>query len=138
MQVSGVVDRLPLWVLFIGTVAIILLSVEGGWRLGNTRRQRAEHEKDAPIDAIVGAMLGLLAFLLAFTFGMSASRFDARRQLVLQEANAIGTAYLRADMLPEPQRSEIRNQLREYATLRVAARFREPDPGNHGEGRSRA
>ena len=123
MQVSGVVDRLPLWVLFIGTVAIILLSVEGGWRLGNTRRQHAEHEKDAPIDAIVGAMLGLLAFLLAFTFGMSASRFDARRQLVLQEADTIGTAYLRADMLPEPQRSEIRNQLREYATLRVSAAF---------------
>jgi hypothetical protein len=120
MQVSGVVDGLPFWVLFIGTVAIILLSIEGGWRVGNTRRQRAEHEQEAPIGAIVGAMLGMLAFLLAFTFGMSASRFDARRQLVLQEANAIGTTYLRADMLPEPQRSEIRNQLREYATLRVA------------------
>jgi hypothetical protein len=121
MQVGGVVDRLPFWVLFIGTVAIILLSVEGGWHLGNSRRQRAEHEKEAPIGAIVGAMLGMLAFLLAFTFGMSASRFDARRQLVLQEANAIGTTYLRADTLPEPQRSEIRNRLREYAALRVAS-----------------
>ena len=120
MQVSGVVDRLPFWVLFIGTVAIVLLSVEGGWRLGNSRRQRAEHEQEAPIDTTVGAMLGMLALLLAFTFGMSASRFDARRQSVLQEANAIGTTYLRVDTLPEPQRSEIRNRLREYATLRVA------------------
>ena len=69
--------------------------------------------------AVVGATLGLLAFLLAFTFGMAASRYDTRRQLVLQEANAIGTTYLRAEMLPEPQRSEIRNLLREYAALRV-------------------
>jgi|WetSurMetagenome_2_1015567.scaffolds.fasta_scaffold99403_2 hypothetical protein len=120
MQVSGVIDRLPFWALFIGTVAIVILSVEGGWRLGRFRRQRAEHEKEAPIGMIVGAMLSLLAFLLAFTFGMSASRFDARRQLVLQEANAIGTTYLRADILLEPQRSEIRNLLREYAALRVA------------------
>jgi hypothetical protein len=64
-------------------------------------------------------MLGLLAFLLAFTFGLAASRYDTRKQLVLDEANAIGTAYLRADMLPEPQRSEIRNLLREYASARV-------------------
>ena len=69
--------------------------------------------------AVVGATLGLLAFLLAFTFGMAASRYDTRKQLVLQEANAIGTTYLRVEMLPEPQRSEIRNLLREYAAQRV-------------------
>ena len=69
--------------------------------------------------AVVGATLGLLAFLLAFTFGMAASRYDTRKQLVLQEANAIGTTYLRAEFLQEPQRSDIRNVLREYAALRA-------------------
>ena len=117
MDATGIVDMLPLWALYLVTVAIVLLSVEVGWRLGRLRRRRAENEKDAPIGAVVGAALGLLAFLLAFTFGMSASRFDTRKQMVLQESNAIGTTYLRADMLPEPQRSEVRNLLREYAAL---------------------
>jgi len=119
MQVTGVFEALPLWALYLITIAIVLLSAEAGWRLGNYMRQRPQHEKDAPVGAVVGATLGLLAFLLAFTFGMAASRYDTRKQLVLQEANAIGTTYLRADMLPEPQRSEIRNLLRKYATLRV-------------------
>ena len=119
MEASGIVDALPFWALYVITAAIVLLSAEAGWWLGNRRRQRAEHEKEAPVGAVVGSMLGLLAFLLAFTFGMAATRFDNRKQLVLQEANAIGTTYLRADMLPEPQRSDIRNLLRQYAALRV-------------------
>jgi len=119
MQVGGIMDRLPLWVLYIATAAMVLLANELGWRLGNYRRQQPEHEKDAPVGTIVGATMGLLAFLLAFTFGMAGSRFDARKQLVLQEANSIGTTYLRADMLPEPQRSDAQDLLREYATLRV-------------------
>jgi hypothetical protein len=68
---------------------------------------------------LVGAVLGLLAFILAFTFGMTASRFDVRRQLLLQEANAIGTTYLRAGLLPQTQGLEIRRLLREYADVRL-------------------
>jgi hypothetical protein len=119
MLKNGLVDSLPLWALYLITIGMILLSAEAGWRLGNYHRRRPKHEKDAPVGAVVGSMLGLLAFLLAFTFGMAASRYDARKQLVLQEANAIGTAYLRAEMLPEPQRGLIRNLLREYAAPRV-------------------
>ena len=119
MQAGGIIDGLPLWALYIMTIAIVLISAEAGWRLGNRRRQRPDHEENAPVGAVVGATLGLLAFLLAFTFGMAASRYDTRKQLVLQEANAIGTTYLRADLLQEPQRSNIRNLLREYAALRV-------------------
>ena len=51
--------------------------------------------------AMVRATLGLLAFILAFTFGLAAARFDTRRQVLLDEANAIGTTYLRAGMLPD-------------------------------------
>jgi hypothetical protein len=68
---------------------------------------------------MVGAVLGLLAFMLAFTFGLAASRFDARRQVVLEEANAIGTTYLRTRLLPEPERSETAKLLREYVDVRV-------------------
>jgi hypothetical protein len=69
---------------------------------------------------MVGAMLGLLAFMLAFTFGMAASRFDTRKQLVLEEANAIGTTYLRTAMLPD-KREEIRALLRSYVDNRLEA-----------------
>jgi hypothetical protein len=114
-------DWLPLWALFGATVALILVVVEAGFRVGRWRQRRAEHEREAPVGAIVAAGLGLLAFLLAFTFGMAASRFDTRRGLVLDEANAIGTTYLRAALLPEPHRTKIRTLLREYVDLRLEA-----------------
>jgi uncharacterized protein (DUF2236 family) len=74
---------------------------------------------------MVSATLGLLAFILAFTFGLAATRYDARRQLVLEEANAVGTTYLRAGMLPE-RRDDIRALLRQYVDNRLTtARTRE-------------
>jgi hypothetical protein len=116
---SSIIYRFPLWALIILSASIVLLSIELGWRLGNRRRQRSEDEKKAPVSAAVGATLGLLAFLLAFTFGMSASRFDARKQNVVQEANAIGTTYLRADFLPQPAQDEAKQLLRKYTALRA-------------------
>lgn len=119
MPSEGIIDTLSLTALFVITGIVVLISSEVGWRLGNYRRKLPQHEREAPVGAVIGAMLGLLAFLLAFTFGMAATRYDTRKSLVLEEANAIGTTYLRAEMLPEPQRSQIRNRLREYAALRV-------------------
>jgi hypothetical protein len=119
MYSGGVLDQLPLWGLFLATVAVVLLSVEGGFRLGRLRRERSEPEKESSVGAMVGATLGLLAFMLAFTFGLAAARFDTRRQVLLDEANAIGTTYLRAALLPEPQRSEARRLLREYVDVRL-------------------
>jgi hypothetical protein len=115
-----VLDLLPLWGLFFIIVVLVLAATEGGYRLGSYRQRRSDREKDAPVGAMVGATLGLLAFLLAFTFGMAASRFDNRKQLVLDEANAIGTTYLRASMLPE-KRDEIRALLRSYVDSRLEA-----------------
>src|SRR5215510_15299583 len=120
METIGLLDSLPLWSLFLLTVAIALASVEAGNRIARRRRQRFEEKKEAPAAGMVGATLGLLAFMLAFTFGMASSRFDARRQLVLSEANAIGTAYLRAGLLPEPMRTESRSLLRQYVDVRIA------------------
>jgi hypothetical protein len=119
MQSNGL-DALPLWGVFIAILLVTLLSVECGHSLGKYRRSRHEQEKEAPVGTMVGAALGLLAFILAFTFGLAATRFDTRRQVLLDEANAIGTTYLRADILPE-RREEIRALLRDYVSIRLEA-----------------
>jgi hypothetical protein len=120
VQSHQALDALPLWGLFLAILLLVLLSVEGGYRLGQYRRSRSEEEKEAPVGAMVGATLGLLAFILAFTFGLAAARFDTRRQVLLDEANAIGTTYLRAGMLPD-RREDIRALLRDYVDTRLEA-----------------
>ena len=128
MQIYGPLDALPLWGFFVAVLFLVLLSVEGGYRLGQYRRRRSEQELEAPVGAMVGATLGLLAFMLAFTFGSAADRFDSRKQLLLDEANAIGTAYLRAGMLPD-RRQEIRGPLarvRGYPSASGSSRTRLP------------
>ncbi|HEY5705121.1 MAG TPA: hypothetical protein VIS96_06065 [Terrimicrobiaceae bacterium] len=119
MQPDALLDYLPLWALYVATVAIVLLSIEGGFRLGRRRIRRTEPEKESSVGEMVGASLGLLALLLAFTFGLAASRFEARRQVFLDEVNAIGTAYLRAALLPETDRTDARKLLREYVDVRL-------------------
>ncbi len=88
------------------------LTVEFGYRFGRWRLSHKSEEQETPVAAMVASILGLLAFMLAFTFSMAASRFDARRQIVLEEANSISTTYLRSQLLPEPHRSEIARRLR--------------------------
>src|SRR4051794_3906906 len=97
-------DILPLGFLFLAILLVVLLSVEAGYRVG---KYRSTPEKESPVGEMVAAALGLLAFILAFTFSLAATRFDDRRKVLLDEANAIGTTYLRAAMLPE-RREEIR------------------------------
>jgi hypothetical protein len=114
-------DIVPLWGLFLATSVVILLSQESGYRLGQARGRHTVKESDSPLGGMVGAQLGLLAFLLAFTFGLATSRYDARRTVLLDEANAIGTLYLRTSMLPDAQRVTVRGLVREYVDIRVAA-----------------
>jgi hypothetical protein len=99
-------DVVPLWALFGALCVVLWASLEGGYRLGRWRRSRTADEKEAPVGAMVGAILGLLALALASTFGLAANRFEARRQALLEEANAVGTTYLRTGLFPEPQRAE--------------------------------
>lgn len=119
MQGIEPLDLVPLWALLVGIVLMVLLSVEGGYRLGRLRARQA-HEMEMPVGEMVASTLGLLAFILGFTFGLAASRFDAKRQLLVDEANAIGTTYLRAEMLPEG-RDGIQVLLREYVDVRLEA-----------------
>lgn len=121
MPGSAPLDILPLWALFIVLLIANLLLDECGFRIGRLRGQRTQKESDATVSAIVASELGLLAFMLAFAFGIAVSRFDLRRTAVLDEANAIGTTYLRAAMLPAPQRAPIRDLLRDYVDVRIRA-----------------
>lgn len=114
-------DNVPLWAFFFGTVAIILGSVDGGHRFGRLVLRRSKNEKESPAATMGAALLGLVAFILAFTFSIAAGRFDNRKELVRNDANAIGTAWLRADFLQEPSRSEIKTLLREYLGVRLIA-----------------
>lgn len=119
MEATGLLDPFPLWTILPLTVVLALLSVELGFRLARYRLQREQLENESPLGGMVGSTLGLLAFMLAFTFGLAGSRFEDRRQVLLSEANAIGTTYLRAAMLPEPMRTETRKLLREYVDVRL-------------------
>jgi hypothetical protein len=108
--------QVSIWWMYAGTIALFLLASEGGFRLG--RRLRKPAAADGGGTAL-GGLLALLGLLLAFTFGMASARYDGRKQMLLDEANAIGTAYLRADLLPEPGRGEVRDLLRAYVDLRL-------------------
>ena len=113
------IDSIPIWVFFVGTILLVLASIEAGYRSG-TRSHRSEDEKEAPVSGVSGAILGLAAFMLAFTFGIVAERYDARKALVREDANAIRTTWLRSDFLPEPDRAETRKLIRTYLDLRLA------------------
>jgi hypothetical protein len=121
MQPTGLFDLLPLWIILPLTVALSLVAVEVGYRVARHQQGRAQEEKETPLAGMVGGTVSLLAFMLAFTFGFAGSRFEDRRQVMLSEANAIGTTYLRAAMLPEPMRTEARSLLREYVDVRLEA-----------------
>jgi hypothetical protein len=121
MPGSAPLDVLPLWALFLVLVIASLVLDDCGFRLGRRRARRPQKEAEPIVGAIVAAELGLLAFLLAFSFQLVATRFDYRRHVLLDEANAIGTTFLRSAMLPEAQSVPIRRLLRDYADLRLAA-----------------
>jgi hypothetical protein len=98
-----------------GLVAALSL---GAW-VGRRQSQRHEAPAGAQIGAIQGAMLGLLGLFLGFSFAGAASRFMERQDLIVREANAIGTAFLRADLLDEPHAGVLRRVLSEYVAHRL-------------------
>ncbi len=119
MTGANLLDLVPLWAFYGLAFLASLGAIEFGVWLGTRRRRTVEHEQEGPVGSVVGAVLGLLAFMLAFTFGVTAARYDTRKQLLLDEVNAIGTAYLRGGLLREPHRKETQNLLREYVDIRA-------------------
>jgi len=116
---TQLLDPIPIWLAPILFAAAALLCYEGGFRVGRWYQRRTPGEQEGPTDLIVGSLLALMAFLLAVTMGMASDRFDARRGLVLAEANAITVAYHQADYLADPATGQLKELLREYVPLRI-------------------
>jgi hypothetical protein len=114
-------DAPPIWAVFAATLLLVVAAIEGGYRLGRAAHSRSKDEKEAPVSAIATTILALLAFIMAFTFGIVSDRYDARKALVREEANAIRTAWSRSDFLPEPDRGEAVRLLGDYVDRRLAA-----------------
>jgi hypothetical protein len=109
--------------LFVG----ILLCLELGYRTGRQARERHPEWAHEGIGVIEAAVFALLGLLLGFSFAGGASRLDDRRQLIIKEANAIGTAYLRLDLLPAPDQPEMRGLFRKYLDARLGVYDALPD-----------
>src|SRR5262245_31804624 len=102
--------------LFFGT----LICLRAGWQVGRQRLRDADIDSAAGLGAVDGAVFGLMGLLIAFTFTGAAARFDHRRDLIVEEANAIGTAWLRLDLLQPEARDDLRVLMREYVDARIA------------------
>jgi hypothetical protein len=113
-----------------GMVGATLCMLEVGRRIG-VRRMTLDPEgaAKASTGAIDGAVFGLLGLLIAFTFSGAAARFDARRQMIVEEANSVGTAWLRLDLLPVGAQPPLREQFRQYVDARIAGFRKLPDLG---------
>lgn len=115
----SIINAPPIGVTFLVSLVAFMVAVELGFRIGVKRSHNKEVLESAPAGIVTGSILGLTSFLLAFTFGFAASNYTDRRGIVLDEANAIGTAYLRADLMPAETAGVFRAELLEYTQERV-------------------
>jgi hypothetical protein len=111
----------------LGLFGGILLLLETGRRIGVRRIANDSEGARAGTGAVEGAVFGLMGLLIAFTFSGAAARFDTRRQLVTEEANNIGTAWLRLDLLPAGAQPALRDSFRRYVDLRLEVYQKLPD-----------
>jgi len=120
---TGALDATPLWIVGIGLIAAMGATATIGWlarRWMESRAGSGDEKASGQEGYIVSGVLGLLALLLGFTFSLAIERYEGRRALVLEEANDIGTAYLRAQLLPSPNRDRVSGILVAYTDNRIA------------------
>jgi hypothetical protein len=115
-------NNIVIGMIFAGALLFgMLLLMEVGRRFGSRRTKRDEEGARAGLGAIEGSVFALMGLLIAFTFTGAASRFDHRRELIAQEVNAIGTAWLRLDILQPGTRESMRELFRRYLDARLDA-----------------
>jgi hypothetical protein len=107
------------WTLAFVVAALLFGAAELGFRVGLPLNRAKDEARRSQIGGVQGAVLGLLGLLLGFTFSMGVARFEARRDLVLKEANAVGTTWLRAGLLPEGHRAPAKELLQRYVDVRL-------------------
>ena len=114
----------PLSLIFVVSLVVII----GAGEIGRAIAIRTKARSGDSISTLEGAVLGLLALMIGFSFAMGLTRYEARREAILNEANAIGTTALRARLLPSPHNTEVLKLLREYVQLRLDITQRPPSP----------
>jgi hypothetical protein len=119
MFVNGFLHNVPTGIIVVVLVGAMAASMEIGRQIAERERTRFDGEARTHASNLHTAVLGLLALLLGFTFSMATTRFETVRGLVVDEASAIETAYRRADLAPEPERSIIKNRLTRYVDTNI-------------------
>src|SRR5262245_57294014 len=119
MPPTGFFYSTPNWVIGCALLALLWLATEVGFHLGVRARAQQKGGDSLNIDLVHGAILGLLSLLLAFTYSFVAEHYKVRQALIVREANAIGTAFLRSGLLPETPRRELQALLRQYLDSRI-------------------
>jgi hypothetical protein len=110
-----------------GAFLAIVVALELGRRIGLAQLAADPEGARTGTGAVDAAIYGLLGLLIAFTFSGAATRFEARRDLIRDEANATGTAYLRLDLLPAEAQGPLKEKFRQYLDSRLAAHRKLPD-----------
>jgi len=110
----------PTLLIAIALFILLIVFYILGYRMHLRKISRSKDHTVDDLGAINGMLLGLLALLLAFSFSMSNSRYDTRKELVIEEANNIGTVILRTDVYPDSMRQLLRSQLKDYVEARIA------------------
>jgi UDP-N-acetylmuramyl pentapeptide phosphotransferase/UDP-N-acetylglucosamine-1-phosphate transferase len=107
------------WLLFLALCMVLFLSSAVGYVLASGRRRNEDPHFHEQITALRDGLFIMLALLLGFALVMAQTRYEERKHLVVDEANAIGRTIFQAEMLPEPQRRTTLELLREYVTIRL-------------------
>lgn len=122
------------WTVLLFSAAVLLAMTEVGFRFGLRIHAAKDEPRKQQIGGAYAAVVGLLGLLIGFTFAMALDRYDKRRGLVIQEANAIGTTNLRSSLLPGPLQAPVKDLLRRYADVRLEYHLLADDVPKHAEG----
>ncbi|HET7898461.1 MAG TPA: hypothetical protein VFL47_12335, partial [Flavisolibacter sp.] len=114
---AALMTSLPPWILFLLIFIVGVLTAFAGGLIEHRQEKNGTAKKEGNSPSFLGAALGLLAFILGITFSITASRFSDRRHLLVNQANAIGTCYLRTSFLPDQQKRETQRLFRDYIDL---------------------
>ena len=118
---TPIFDSIPLYFIYIGLCILMFITFEIGYQISRRSKGIKEEVEPATLTPMIGGLIGVLGFMLAFTFSIATGQFSQRKQYVLEEANEIGTAYLRADLIDTEYKTEVKQLLRQYVDTRLQA-----------------
>ena len=114
--------QIPITLVGVFILALLLAALEIGYRVGFKQRKKWRDADSGGGTVALSSMFAILGLILAFTYASGVSRFEVRKQAVISESNALGTAFLRAGLIAEPGSTELKEELLAYARTRVVTK----------------